>query len=371
MADYKYALGIDLGMRNTHAYYLKDGHVKPVKIDGIDSKMPSVLYVGWSQKVYVGRKAVTKAVFNPHNMICSSKKYIGDNKTNKTWTLNGLTFTPTDVATEIMKEVYRRFVLQVGCNKEEKVGAVITVPAYFTDIQVKETENAGIRAGFEIISIEPEPVMATMAVACKDTQSDGRTFLVVDIGGGTFDISLLKANAAAYDYQIVDVCGVHDLNEDTFIEALLYDLKYLVSRQSELNLSSPQAAFLNYCEYNKLMYELREVAWEIKTDLESMEVTTSFRPFLLPDYDFDVEYTQNDFNRSCQGIHKTIFRYINRFIENNEKLQESIDHVILIGGTQYMKNRLTRMFANVSIEDEAIVARGAAMYANVVMNSLN
>ena len=125
MADYKYALGIDLGMRNTHAYYLKDGHVKPVKIDGIDSKMPSVLYVGWSQKVYVGRKAVTKAVFNPHNMICSSKKYIGDNKTNKTWTLNGLTFTPTDVATEIMKEVYRRFVLQVGCNKEEKVGAVI------------------------------------------------------------------------------------------------------------------------------------------------------------------------------------------------------------------------------------------------------
>ena len=375
MANYKYALGIDLGTTNTLAYYLKDGRMTPVRFKG-NKMMPSVLYVDKAQKVYVGVMAANKGITDPHNMIRSSKKYIGDNENNKTWTLNGLTFTPTDVAAEILKEVRRRFILQVGCDEDEKIGAVITVPAYFNDNRVKETETAGIRAGFEIISIEPEPTMAAMAAARKDTQSDGRTLLVVDIGGGTFDLSVLKANAAANDYQTVDLDGDPALGGDDFDDALVDRFKHLVEDQTGRDLSGAAVSGLSLTDYNKLMNDLREVAKEIKIDLSSTEETEVDRAELLPGYDFHIILSRDEFNEICQGIYDQIFNRTQKFIDESKKFQkQDINRLVLAGGScyiPYIREKLAEMFPDLVDDGEAeramLVAYGAAHYAAAIMN---
>ena len=117
--SYKYVVGIDLGTTNTLACFFRNGRKELVKFAG-EPLLPSVLYVDKNGKAYIGNKALHRGATDPRNMVRSSKKYIGDYEKNQVWNLNGKNFTPTDVATEILKEVRANFVRTVDCDPSEK-----------------------------------------------------------------------------------------------------------------------------------------------------------------------------------------------------------------------------------------------------------
>ena len=134
-------VGIDLGTTNTLACYLKKG--KPALINfGSKKMLPSIIYIDEDGNEFIGDLARKRAVMDPLNAIRSSKTYMAD--FNKTWTVGGKTFNPTEVATEILKEVKRGIVKKFKCAPDTKINAVITVPAYFTGNQKDETKKAGI-----------------------------------------------------------------------------------------------------------------------------------------------------------------------------------------------------------------------------------
>ena len=133
-------VGIDLGTTNTLACYLKKG--KPALINfGSKKMLPSIIYIDEDGNEFIGDLARKRAVMDPLNAIRSSKTYMAD--FNKTWTVGGKTFNPTEVATEILKEVKRGIVKKFKCAPDTKINAVITVPAYFTGNQKDETKKAG------------------------------------------------------------------------------------------------------------------------------------------------------------------------------------------------------------------------------------
>ena len=153
--------GIDLGTTNTLACFLNSkGKLELIRFGG-KKMLPSVLYVGEDGKMLIGAAARKNGVIDPLNVIRSSKTYMADFK--KTWTVGGRTFTPTDVATEILKEVKQGIIKKLKCAPEAKINAVITVPAYFTSNQKDETRKAGKAAGLEVIQIITEPMAAAVA----------------------------------------------------------------------------------------------------------------------------------------------------------------------------------------------------------------
>ena len=153
-------VGIDLGTTNTLACYLKSGRLDFIKFSG-KKMLPSALSVDEDGSIIVGKVAKRNAVMDPRTAVLSSKTYMADPK--KTWTIRGKTFTPTEVATEILKEVKRKIIQKMKCPPETTINAVITVPAYFTGNQKDETKKAGAAAGFNVLQIITEPMAAAVA----------------------------------------------------------------------------------------------------------------------------------------------------------------------------------------------------------------
>ena len=187
----KVQVGIDLGTTNTLACCRVKGKMKLVKFKG-GTMLPSVMYVEQqddeSIKEIVGKAAKIKGLEDPDNYISSSKTYIGLTGSNKkTWNCHNHIYTPTDVATKILEEVHKKVRDMYDLEDGDIVQAVITIPAYFTSTQSDETKRAGERAGMEVLRIITEPVAAALAAA-EDIK--GKIF-VVDLGGGTFDVSVL------------------------------------------------------------------------------------------------------------------------------------------------------------------------------------
>ena len=134
-------VGIDLGTTNTLACYLKKGRPNFIRFAGSGEMLPSVLYVDAEENIFVGAKAKKRGVIDPLNVIRSSKTYMADFE--KSWTVHGKTFNPTEVAAEILSEVKRQIVKKIRCSEDTTISAVITVPAYFTANQKDETKKAG------------------------------------------------------------------------------------------------------------------------------------------------------------------------------------------------------------------------------------
>ncbi|OOB77373.1 MAG: hypothetical protein BEN18_10425 [Epulopiscium sp. Nuni2H_MBin001] len=179
-------VGIDLGTTNTVCATLENGKFKLIPLEGKNTILPSAVYYSAIGGVLVGNKALKRKAANPDNCITSAKTFMGDD--NKVWHIDNKTFTPTDVATEILKVVYQ------ACQTNEPITATITVPAYFTSKQNEATKKAAHDAGFIVNEILPEPIAAAIAYGDNSNQ----TILVVDLGGGTFDVSVVKTRGDNY-----------------------------------------------------------------------------------------------------------------------------------------------------------------------------
>ena len=329
-------IGIDLGTTNTLACYLKNGKPELIRFSG-KTLLPSVIYVGEDGNIIVGKNAKKRGVFDPLNVIRSSKTYMADAK--KTWTVGGKTFNPTEVATEILKEVKQTTLKKLHCPPDTTVNAVITVPAYFNGNQKDETKKAGVTAGLNVLQIITEPMAAAVA-AVRDLGLNEKIF-VTDLGGGTFDISVLEADQANSVYRALDLDGDRKLGGDDF-DKLIYD--YFISIIQDdlgLDLSTQKNSGLDYNEYYSMTGRVLDEAEKAKIDLsESTTCDVSILNLFHyngKNYDFNIEFTREEFDDICKPIFDKITSRIKKFIDSSDKFKVSeISTIILAGGGCYI-----------------------------------
>lgn len=362
----RYTVGIDLGTTNTVCCSFNNN------FEFIKNKrgyiLPSVLLYK-DEKVSIGDTAKQRAVRYPENVILSSKTFMGDFE--KIWSIDGKSFTPTDVAREILKEI--NISAKKHFDTEETIQAVITVPAYFTSSQSDETRRAAVDAGFEVIGIITEPMAA--AIAYGIDESEGNIF-VVDIGGGTFDLCLLNLSKT-YDgkkkFSTVHIDGDAKLGGDDF-DKIVEDLCYSHLRtQYAIDFSSLSNSGLDVEMYNQAKQKIRAKSEQAKvalsdaseTDIEIANLYTKNDEYV----NFKFTITREQFEKASLTLFNKIKRIVTRFMDNAEIEADEIDKIILVGGSAnipYIRQFICDYFRKEPFADKdlsRLVSMGAALFA--------
>lgn len=337
----KVQVGIDLGTTNALACCRVKGKMKLLKFKGKQT-LPSVLYVekqpDGTLKEIIGKPADLKGSKDPDNCIRSSKTYIGLTGVNKkTWTCHGRTYTPTDVAERILTEVHKKVRDTYDLEEDDIVQAVITVPAYFTSNQSDETKRAGENAGLEVVRIITEPVAAAVAAA---EDICGRIF-IVDLGGGTFDVSVLDVSEEKY--KTLEINGERKLGGDDFDKYLMkYLLKYIEDDLS-IDLSCMETSGLDYENYYKMMSKIRAGAVELKEELSESDEASVDIPELFTygpqqkSYNFSMPMEREEFNKICAPLFERILNVIEHTVQSSSKFRkEELTKIFLVGGSCYI-----------------------------------
>ena len=325
-------IGIDLGTTNTLVYGNLNGKIKPIKISG-SVTLPSILYVDENGMEIIGKRAKQRQYLDPKNGISSSKTYMG---TKQEWNIRENKYTPTDVAALILSEIYKEVKKKYNLSDNDVIQAVITIPAYFTSNQSDETKKAGERAGFEVLRIITEPVAAAYNI---NPQENG-LICVIDLGGGTFDISVVDKQKDKYT--VLGIDGDPRLGGDDF-DKVLEDY-FLNDIQDDLgiDLSSLEKSGLSYEQYYKMRAQIRVEAITCKESLSDDDeydimINDLFTYGDNKTYHFDTSITRETFDKLCAGLYKKIINVVKRLIENNSKFsKKDIKHVYLVGGSCYI-----------------------------------
>lgn len=359
-------IGIDLGTTNTLVYGNINGKIRPIKIKG-NVTIPSVLYVEEDGTEVVGKKAKQKEYLDPDNGIHSSKTYIG---TKKNWVIRGKKYNPTDVASLVLSSVYDEVKKKYSLTDDDVIQAVITIPAYFTSNQSDETKKAGERAGFQVLRIITEPV----AAAYNINPSDNGLICVIDLGGGTFDISVVDKQKDKYT--VLGIDGDPRLGGDDFDNALVDYLLRDIEDDINIDLSSLEKSGLTYEQYYGMRSKIRVEAINCKEELSDSDEYNVLINDLMPYgedkmYHYDTTVTREEFDNICSGIYKKILDVIRRLIENSGKFsKKDIRHVYLVGGSCYIPKirQIIEEYFGISANSEGgleeQVAQGAAKIAD-------
>ena len=362
-------IGIDLGTTNTLACYMKKGKPTLFKFDG-EKMLPSMLYVETDGSLTIGHEARVKGEGDPDNLIRSSKTFMGDS--DKKWEQRGKSLNPTDVATEILRQVKATVLRKLKKDDDTIVKAVITVPAYFSGKQKTETKKAGEGAGLDVLRIITEPMAA--AVAAGRTKELNGKLLVVDIGGGTYDLSILEADPQAEEYKAIDTDGDHHLGGDDF-DHLLYD--YFLDRLGEktgMDFSSLAASGLSANDYGSLRGRLYAVVESTKKALsESTEKEVSITnlfPYKGSPYTFDIVIDRDQFDDICEGLYSKVTTRLKDFLSRQSFAVDNIDSVILAGGSCYIPRiredveKIVNQQVDTELSLDTLVVIGACIVAD-------
>ncbi|WP_294406955.1 Hsp70 family protein [uncultured Clostridium sp.] len=344
-------IGIDLGTTNSAAAYMKRGKVEIIPIDGKNT-VPSVISLR-NDEIVVGDMAKSRLLIDPKNSVASSKREIGK---DIHYNLGGNIFTPEDVAYRILKKIKEKSQEYLGENVEE---AVVTVPAYFTSEQRKITKSAAERAGLRVLRLMPEPTAAALDYGID--QNKNQTIMVYDLGGGTFDISIMEVKGN--DFEILAVDGDSHLGGDDFDNVISGILLNQVKKDLDISLALQKDR-----KYVSAMTKIKEAAEKAKKDLSDMEEVEVILPNLIDDYCLEKVITREEFNDLSRYLVNKTIEKVNSALESINFTEEDIDRVILVGGSTKMpmiRETITRrikepyMAANV----DEVVAKGAAIMA--------
>jgi len=357
----KLRIGIDLGTTNTVCCRF-DNSLEFVKFRGKDL-LPSVLFYR-DGKTIVGESAKKKAITYPNNSISSAKTFMGAD--SKKWTIEDRSFTPTEVAAEVLKEVAKE--VYKTYNVEE-CAAVITVPAYFTSKQYMETEKAAQAAGIEVLHILPEPAAAAIAYGI-DENTDQNIF-IIDLGGGTFDVSILKIDEN--EFTEIGTDGDRCLGGDDFDKQLVEMCLKQIRVENGINLASEEKSGLDSTLYAQVMKKLQSECEKAKVELSATEETDIVIPSLIPQnsssINFSMHLTRADFEEKCEELLERIEDIIERCLDDADYDVDDIDKVILVGGSSNIpavKDLVVRIFNKTPYADKdlsKLVAIGAAIKA--------
>ncbi|MFI3211089.1 MAG: Hsp70 family protein [Peptostreptococcaceae bacterium] len=366
-------VGIDLGTTNTLVCAEKKGKIGCLKFER-SVMLPSVLYVNEDQTLEVGQKAISKGVLDPNSRIKSAKTWIGDHF--KTYNINGVELNPTSVATEVLKTVKQNIIKRLKLEEDDTIEAVITVPAYFSSNQIDETKKAGKNAGLIVTRIVTEPMAAALAYG-SEVEVNKKIF-VLDIGGGTLDISVLEVDYQNNQYNNVAVAGDKKLGGDDFDKVVVSYFNELIEDDLGIDLTSLESSGLSYYDYNSMKGRVEQEAENAKIELSesySYEATIlNLFEYNGKNYSFETTLTRDKFDNICSHLYDKIEDITLKLLEKKKDRFTigDIGRVVLVGGTCYIptiKDRVERIFKQPIYSDmdlSTMVATGACILATSI-----
>ena len=354
-------IGIDLGTTNSCVCVLEAGDVKVIPNAEGDRTTPSVVAFNKDGDRIVGAAAKRQAITNP-NTISSIKRLMG---TDKKVEANGKKYSPEEVSAMILGNLKESAENYLG---EPVTKAVITVPAYFNDAQRQATKNAGKIAGLDVERIINEPTAAALAYGL-DKQDKNQTILVYDLGGGTFDVSILDLGDGVVEVR--STSGNNHLGGDDFDERII---DYLVSefkKENGVDLTKDKMA----------MQRLKEIAEKAKKDLSGMTSTQVSAPFISQGSDgplhLDMTLTRAKFESLISDLVDSTLEPVRNALRDADMKAKDLDKVIFVGGStrvplvyETVKKELG-MEPSREVNPDEVVAMGAAIQGGVLTGDVN
>ena len=351
------AVGIDLGTTNSVVAVLEAG--EPIVIPNAEGgrTTPSVVGFAKSGEVLVGEVAKRQAITNPERTIRSVKRHMG---TSWTVDIDGKKYTAQEISARILGKLKRDAESYLGDTVTQ---AVITVPAYFDDAQRTATKEAGQIAGLEVLRIINEPTAAALAYGL-DKEGADQTVLVFDLGGGTFDVSLLEIGDGVFE--VKSTSGNSQLGGDDWDQRIIDWLVKTFKDTEGVDLSTDKMA----------TQRLKEAAEKAKIELSSVQETQINLPFITATSEgpkhLDVKLTRAQFNELTADLVEACKGPFDQAIADSGLSKSDIDHVVLVGGStripavQELVQSLTGKEAHKGVNPDEVVAVGAAVQAGVL-----
>ena len=354
-------IGIDLGTTNSCVAVLEGGEPKVITNAEGDRTTPRVVAFKNGEEI-VGITAKHQAVTNPNNTIASIKRKMG---TSEKVDIDGKKYTPEEISAKILMKLKKDAESYLG---ETVTKAVITVPAYFNDAERQATKNAGKIAGLEVERIVNEPTAAALAYGL-DKQDKLQTILVYDLGGGTFDVSILELGDGVFE--VKSTSGNNRLGGDDFDKCLMDYMVDEFKKENGIDLSKDKMA----------MQRIKDAAEKAKKDLSSMTTTNINLPFLTQNADgpvhMDMTITRAKFESLCKDLFDSTLDAVRKALKDAKLTKNDIDQVVLVGGSSripYIQNLIKNEIGkepNKSVNPDEVVAMGAAIQGGVLTGEVD
>ena len=376
-------LGIDLGTTNS-AMAVMEGNVPEILVNAEgDRTTPSVEGFRKDGERVVGKAAKNQAVTNPENTVASVKRFIGrsynetaeERKTvaykvqqgkdgRAVVDIDGKDYTPEEISAMVLQKLKNDAEKQVG---QPITQAVITVPAYFNDAQRQATKDAGKIAGLEVLRIINEPTAAALAYGLDKTDKDEKV-LVFDLGGGTFDVSILELGDGVFEVAATN--GDNHLGGDDWDQRVIDWLAEKFKTDNGIDLRQDKMA----------LQRLKEAAEKAKMELSSTTQTNINLPFITADATgpkhLDYTLTRAEFERITRDLLDRCRKPVEQALRDADMKASDIDQVILVGGStrmpavQELVKAITGKSPNMSVNPDEVVAMGAAIQGGVLVGDV-
>ena len=377
-------VGIDLGTTNSVVAAIEGGQPNVItNAEGLRTT-PSIVAYTKKQELLVGQIAKRQAVINPENTFFSVKRFIGskenelsddsrqlpykvikDSNGNIKINCSSLKkeFSPEEVSAQVLRKLIDDASLYLG---QEVTQAVITVPAYFNDSQRQATMDAGKIAGIEVLRIINEPTAASLAYGLDKKQNE--TILVFDLGGGTFDVSILEVGDGIFE--VLSTAGDTNLGGDDFDKVLVNWLVSEFESKESIDLTNDIQA----------LQRLTEAAEKAKMELSTVEKTTIHLPFITANKTgpkhIETELSREKFESLCKDLIQRCRIPVEKALEDARLEKLDINEVVLVGGStripaiQNLVESLTDRKPNQSVNPDEVVAIGAAIQAGILAGEI-
>ncbi|WP_028937793.1 molecular chaperone DnaK [Pseudonocardia spinosispora] len=354
------AVGIDLGTTNSVVSVLEGGEPTVIANSEGSRTTPSVVAFARNGEVLVGQSAKNQAVTNVDRTIRSVKRHVGTDWS--TDDIDGKKYSAQEISARVLQKLKRDAEAYLG---EEVTDAVVTVPAYFEDAQRQATKEAGQIAGLNVLRIVNEPTAAALAYGL-DKGDKEQTILVFDLGGGTFDVSLLEIGEGVVEVKATN--GDNHLGGDDWDERIISWLVDKFKNAQGIDLTKDKMA----------LQRLREAAEKAKIELSSSSSATINLPYITVDADknplfLDETLSRAEFQRITSDLLDRTRAPFNQVVKDAGISVGSIDHVVLVGGstrmpavTELVKELTGGKEPNKGVNPDEVVAVGAALQAGVL-----
>lgn len=349
-------IGIDLGTTNSVVAVMEGG--KPTVIANAEGSRTTPSIVGFSKtgERLVGQLAKRQAILNPDKTIASIKRHMGeDYKVN----IDGKDYTPQEISAMILRKLADDASAYLG---EKVTSAVITVPAYFNDAQRQATKDAGRIAGLDVLRIVNEPTAAALAYGLEKEKSE--KVLVFDLGGGTFDVSILEIGDGVHE--VLSTSGDTHLGGDDFDQKIMDWMCDEFKKQEGIDLRNDKQA----------MQRVKEAAEKAKCELSTVIETNINLPFITADANgpkhLDLNLTRAKFEDLSRDLLNRCKTPVETALKDAGVTKDDINEVVLVGGSsripavQQLVKEYTGKEPNQSVNPDEVVAVGAAIQAGVL-----
>jgi len=351
------AIGIDLGTTFSVAAFLEKGKVRVIPSSDGDNLFPSVVAFTEDGSQLVGKLARAQAAANPARTIASVKRLMGSDKKIE---VNGKIYTPQEISGLILRKVKKDTETFLGQKVKE---AVITVPAYFNDNQRQATMEAAILAGLKVMRIINEPTAASLAYGLQ--REEIHQILVWDLGGGTFDVSILELGEGVYEVKAVS--GDTHLGGDDWDWKIAEYLAEKFEKNHKIDIREDKIA----------LQRLKEASEKAKIDLSQKSSSNVRIPFIAHDKDLATSLSRAKFEELTKDLLERMIGPTRQALKDARLSAQDIDRVILVGGSSRMPavQKLARqLFGNDPFRDinpDEVVAIGAAIQAGILTGEVN